>query len=65
MNAHATIPHVEVEFTIGEVPARLEGYDALPLAMEEGGHIVLYGYHVTKVKAGSIIALDCGGNPGA
>jgi hypothetical protein len=29
------------------------------------GHEVQAGYHVTEVKAGSFVTLDCGGNPDA
>jgi hypothetical protein len=65
MNAHATIPYIDAESTLGAVLARLEGHDELPLAMEYDGRTVQAGYHVTEVKAGSFITLDCGGNPDA
>lgn len=65
MNAHATVPFVEVESTLGAVLARLEGHDALPLTIEYDGRTVQAGHHVTEVKAGSFVTLDCGGNPDA
>ena len=65
MNAHATVPFVEVESTLGAVLARLEGHDPLPLTIEYDGRTVQAGYHVTEVKAGSFVTLDCGGNPDA
>ncbi len=33
------------------------------LVIEYGGRRIRPGYHVTEVKAGSFVALDCGGNP--
>ncbi|KFL31195.1 hypothetical protein JP75_09885 [Devosia riboflavina] len=65
MNAHATPPYVEVESTLGAVLARLAGRDELPLSIEYGERVVQAGYHITEVKAGSFVTLDCGGNPDA
>lgn len=65
MNAHATIPFVEVESTLGAVLALLEGHDALPLSIDYDGRTVQSGYHVTEAKAGSFVTLDCGGHPDA
>lgn len=65
MNAYATLPYVAVEFTLGVVLDRLVGRDELPLSLEYGDRIVRAGYHITEVKAGSFVALDCGGNPDA
>lgn len=65
MTAHATIPYIEVESSLAAVLARLEGHDLLPLAIEYDGRAVQAGYHVTEVKAGSFVTLDCGGNPDA
>jgi hypothetical protein len=33
------------------------------LVIEYGGRRIQPGYHVTEVKAGSFVTLDCGGNP--
>jgi hypothetical protein len=65
MNAHATIPYREVESTLAAVLARLDGHDEKPLSIEYDGRTVQAGYHVTEVKAGSFVTLDCGGNPDA
>lgn len=35
------------------------------LVLDYGGHLIRPGYHVTEVKAGSFVTLDCGGNPDA
>lgn len=65
MNAHATLPYVEVESTLAAVLARLEGHAEKPLVIEYADRVVQPGYHVTEVKAGSFTTLDCGGNPDA
>lgn len=65
MNAHATLPYVEVESTLGVVLARLAGRDELPLSIHYGDRVVQAGYHITEVKAGSFVTLDCGGSPDA
>jgi len=41
----------------------LEPYAARPLVLEYGERRARPGYHVTEVKAGSFVTLDCGGNP--
>jgi hypothetical protein len=65
MSTHATLPHVEVETTLGAVMARLDGSAGLPLSIRYGNRVVQPGYHITEVKAGSFATLDCGGNPDA
>jgi hypothetical protein len=35
------------------------------LVIDYGGRTIRPGYHVTEVKAGSFVTLDCGGNPDA
>lgn len=65
MNAHATIPYVEVEASLAAVLARIEGQDEKPLVIEYDDRTVQAGYHVTEVKAGSFVTLDCGSNPDA
>ena len=65
MSAEATLPYVEVESSLGAVLAQLEGRDGLPLSIAYGNRVVRPGYHVTEVKAGSFVTLDCGGNPDA
>lgn len=41
----------------------LEPYGARSLVIECAGRTIQPGYHVTEVKAGSFVTLDCGGNP--
>ncbi|WP_449395435.1 DUF6428 family protein [Devosia riboflavina] len=65
MSTHATPRYIEVESSLGEVLARLAGSDDLPLSIEYGERVVQPGYHITEVKAGSFVTLDCGGNPDA
>lgn len=65
MNAHATLPYIEVESTLGAVLSHLQGCEQLTLVIEYDGRVVQPGYHVTEVKAGSFVTLDCGGNPDA
>ena len=65
MNAHATVPYIEVESTLAAVLARLDGHDDLPLSISYADRVTQAGYHVTEVKAGSFATLDCGGNPDA
>lgn len=41
----------------------LEPHGAKSLVIEYGGRTIQSGYHVTEVKAGSFVTLDCGDNP--
>ncbi|MEK1933557.1 MAG: DUF6428 family protein [Pararhizobium sp.] len=41
----------------------LEPHADKSLVLEYGGRTIQSGYHVTEVKAGSFVTLDCGGNP--
>lgn len=43
----------------------LEPYAGKALVIDYGGRMIRPGYHVTEVKAGSFVTLDCGGNPDA
>jgi hypothetical protein len=43
----------------------LAPHDGKALVFEFGGRRIQPGYHVTEVKAGSFLTLDCGGNPDA
>lgn len=62
MNAHATA-YVEVDSTLADVLGRLDGHDDRVLSIVYEGRAVQAGFHVTEVKAGSFVTLDCGGNP--
>src|SRR5689334_14089145 len=52
--------------SLGAVLAALvpHGGKNLIIAYDDGS-LVQTGYHVTEVKAGSFVTLDCGGNPDA
>jgi hypothetical protein len=45
------------------VLSALEPHPDKSLVLEYGGRTIRPGYHVTEVKAGSFVTLDCGGNP--
>lgn len=67
MNAFATPPFsTEADSSLAQVLAALAPHDGAPLALVyEDGTRVRSGYHVTEVKAGSFVTVDCGGNPDA
>ena len=67
MNAHASVllPVGEADSSLAAVLAALAPHDDKPLVIEYAGRTVRAGYHVTEVKAGSFVTLDCGGNPDA
>jgi len=64
MNTHAS-PRVAADTSLTLVLAILEPHDAKALVFEYGGRRIQPGYHVTEIKAGSFVTLDCGGNPDA
>ena len=51
--------------SLASVLAALEPHADKALVFEYDGGEVQAGYHVTEVKAGSFVTLDCGGNPDA
>ncbi len=53
------------DITIGTMLAACNEHASTPLIFTCGGNAVRPGYHVTEVKAGRFVALDCGGNPEA
>ena len=68
MNVHAS--PVKTDFqdnaSLGAFLDALEAHGAKALVLAYGnGQQVQAGYHVTEVKAGSFVTLDCGGNPDA
>ncbi|MGB3338744.1 MAG: DUF6428 family protein [Devosia sp.] len=66
MSVHASILlPVEFDASLASVLATLAAHDGKPLIIEYGGRQVQAGYHITEVKAGSFVTLDCGGNPDA
>lgn len=63
MNAHASLPYVEVEASLAQVLAALDGHDEMPLSIRYDDRKIQAGYHITEVKFASLQTLDCGGNP--
>lgn len=51
--------------SLGQVLAMLAGHDGRPLVIDYAGRRIQPGYHVTEVKAGAFVTLDCGGQPDA
>ncbi|HEX8046378.1 DUF6428 family protein [Rhizobium sp.] len=51
--------------SLGILLAALEPHAGKALVIDYGGRMIRPGYHVTEVKAGSFVTLDCGGNPDA
>lgn len=66
MNAHAT-PLLSVDgqpdSSLGGLLAQLAPHEDKSLVLAYGSREVQPGYHVTEVKAGSFVTLDCGNNP--
>ena len=50
---------------LGAVQAALASHASRKLVITYAGRTIQPGYHVTEVKAGSFVTLDCGGNPDA
>ena len=67
MNASA-IP-LTIEFhgdaSLGAILDVLASHGTRKLVIDYAGQRIRPGYHVTEVKAGSFVTLDCGGNPDA
>ena len=67
MNADASslLPNQEFDRSLSTVLSALASHDGKSLVIEYGGRQVQAGYHVTEVKNGSFVTLDCGGDPDA
>jgi hypothetical protein len=66
MNAHASpLPIRPADASLKAVLAALDGHGEKPLHIEYGGGTAQSGYHITEVKAGSFVTLDCGANADA
>lgn len=48
---------------LGALLDALEPHASKPLLLDYAGRMIQPGYHVTEVKAGAFVTLDCGGNP--
>lgn len=64
MTEHATLL-VSADTSLDQVLAILSGHDDRPLIIDYADRRIQPGYHVTEVKAGSFVTLDCGGQPDA
>lgn len=51
--------------SLGAVLDALAAHAGRRLVLRYAGKTIQPGYHVTEVKAGSFVTLDCGGNPDA
>ncbi len=51
--------------SLGVLLDALQPHDSRRLVIRYDGQLIQPGYHVTEVKAGSFVTLDCGGNPDA
>lgn len=63
MNVHAS--PLLADTSLAAMLDVLAPHDDKALVFEYGDRRVQSGYHVTEVKAGSFVTLDCGGNPDA
>lgn len=64
MNAVAS-PLAAADMSLAALLDLLSPHDEKGLVFEYGTRRIQPGYHVTEVKAGSFVTLDCGGNPDA
>lgn len=53
------------DMSLSAVLSALETHDDKALVIEYGGQQAQPGYHITEVKTGSFMTLDCGANPDA
>jgi hypothetical protein len=63
--ASSTVIDFHGDTSLGAVLAAMEPHAGKALVIDYGGRKIRPGYHVTEVKAGSFVTLDCGGNPDA
>lgn len=63
MNVHAS--PLLADTSLANMLKLLAPHDDKALIFEYGERRVQPGYHVTEIKAGSFVTLDCGGNPDA
>ena len=67
MNASASPLTIEFggDASLDGFRAALKPHAGKGLVLHYGGRTIRPGYHVTEVKAGAFVTLDCGGNPDA
>lgn len=65
MNLEASPPPIDFQgdALLGALLDALEPHASKPLLLEYAERMIQPGYHVTEVKAGAFVTLDCGGNP--
>jgi hypothetical protein len=51
--------------SLGALLTALAPHMARKLVIAYAGRVIQPGYHITEIKAGSFVTLDCGGNPDA
>jgi hypothetical protein len=63
MTMHTTPSSIDFrgDASLGSILDALEPHS--DKALEYAGRTIRPGYHVTEVKAGSFVTIDCGGNP--
>lgn len=67
MDAIASLPGREFhgDALLGGFLDALAPFSGKALVIDYGGRLIRPGYHVTEVKVGSFVTLDCGGSPDA
>ncbi|CAN7355585.1 DUF6428 family protein [Bosea sp. LjRoot90] len=65
MNVNASLSAIDSQgdALLGALLDSLEPHASKPLVLEYAERTIQPGYHVTEIKAGSFVTLDCGGNP--
>lgn len=65
MTLHTTPSSIDFpgDASLGSILDALEPHSDKALVIEYAGRTIRPGYHVTEVKAGSFVTIDCGGNP--
>ncbi|GLQ53184.1 DUF6428 family protein [Devosia nitrariae] len=58
-----TVNATPFDTSLDQLLAHLAGHDAKSLVIDYADRRIAPGYHITEVKAGSFVALDCGGQP--
>lgn len=62
-NASPKIADFGADASLERLLSALTPFDGEPLVIAYAGRSIRPGYHVTEVKAGAFVTLDCGGNP--
>lgn len=62
-HSHRQLTDFQGDASLGALREALARHPARPLHITYGGRTIRPGYHLTEVKAGSFVTLDCGGNP--